>query len=238
MTKTLPFHKIKIAHRGIHDNQNIPENSLLAFQKALALGIPIELDVQLTKDNQLVVFHDERLDRMTASSSLVQDLTYDEVRKLTLLNTEEKIPLFREVLELIQGRVFLDIEIKNTDRIEEVCRSVVHELEGYSSNFAIKSFHPRIVRWFYKNSPKIVRGLLITDNYHNKLYDFLSLSNIFLFYCRPDFLAVSKKLICKKRIQKLRQKFPVLVWTIEDLNELDLYREMADGFICDCFFNS
>ena len=68
-----------IAHRGIFDNIKIPENSIKAFQKAIDKNIPIELDVQLTKDNVLVVFHDYTLDRMTSQKGILQKKTYEEI---------------------------------------------------------------------------------------------------------------------------------------------------------------
>ena len=102
---------IIIAHRGNH-NETTPENSLKAFKTSLKENRPIELDVQLTKDNVLVVFHDYNLLRMTNKNLYLQDLTYEELKKLTLLNSHEKIPTFKEVLTLINGQVLLDIEIK------------------------------------------------------------------------------------------------------------------------------
>ena len=94
----IPGHMI--AHRGVFDNKSIPENSMLAFQKALDLNYNIELDVQLTKDSVLVVFHDESLERMCHDNRLVQECTYQELRKLKLLDTKERIPTLKEVLDL------------------------------------------------------------------------------------------------------------------------------------------
>ena len=86
-----------VAHRGIHNNKEIPENSLAAFKQALKLNYPIELDVQLTKDNTLVVFHDYNLKRLTNKDLILQQATYDDLKKLSLLNTTEKIPNLKEV---------------------------------------------------------------------------------------------------------------------------------------------
>ena len=110
-----------IAHRGMFSNPTIPENSIMAFKKALEFSYPIELDVQLTKDNILVVFHDDNLKRITGIDKRVEDCTYDELKKLTLFDTKEHIPSFKEVLDLVDGKVLLDIEIKPTKRINNAC---------------------------------------------------------------------------------------------------------------------
>ena len=92
----------RIAHRGAFNNIDIPENSLLAFKKAIDMKWDIELDVQLTKDNVLVVFHDEDLKRMTGISKKICDVDYSELQNYHLLDTKESIPTFLEVLKLIK----------------------------------------------------------------------------------------------------------------------------------------
>lgn len=87
------FCSAPVAHRGIHDNITVPENSLPAFNAAAEAGCGIELDVQFTKDRQLVVFHDDNLSRMCGDDRLVIDVTYDELSKMRLLDSDEKIPL-------------------------------------------------------------------------------------------------------------------------------------------------
>ena len=218
-----------IAHRGLFDNEKIPENSMKAFKKAVDNGFSIELDVQLTKDNILVVFHDEDLFRMTGVNGLIQEKTYDEIAKLKLLNTNESIPVFSDVLKLIKGKVLLDIEIKNTKRIKKTCDLLMMELDGYKP-FIIKSFYPKIVRYLKKNYKDIEVGLLLTSKYKHKIYKWFMLSNILLGYCKPDFLAVSKKLLNTKRMNKLEKKYPIMVWTIKNKNEID--NESNLTYIC------
>ena len=191
-----------IAHRGVHNNKEVPENSLKAFKKA------IDLDVQLTKDNILVVFHDFNLVRMTDKTDFIQDMTLEEIKKITLLDTNEKIPTFKEVLELVNERVLLDIEIKNTNRIKDTCESL------------IKSFNPKIVRYIKNNYPNIEVGLLITDDTKNKLYDKLLTSDFVIKYAKPDFIAISKHLLKKKKFQNLTNKMTTLIWTVTSKSEI------------------
>ena len=209
-----------IAHRGIHDNKETPENSLKAFAKALNRNIPIELDVQLTKDNIIVVFHDYSLFRMTGKKAYLQDLTYNELQELYLLDTKEKIPTLKEVLDLIQGKVLIDIEVKNSNSIDKLCRILKEELFNYN-NYILKSFHPLIVRKLKKVFPNKEVGFLINDHYSNYLYDRLVTSKVLLNFLKPDFLAISKKLLKTKKFNSLEKKYPVLVWTITDKGELE-----------------
>ncbi len=208
-----------IAHRGVHDNKRIPENSLKAFKRAIELNYPIELDIQLTKDNVLVVFHDFNLTRMTDKTDYIQDRKIADLEEITLLDTNEKIPTFKEVLKLVNEKVLLDIEIKNTNRIRETCEALITELGNYS-NFIVKSFNPKIVKYLKKNYPNLEVGLLITDNTKNKLYDKLLTSNLILKYSNPDFIAISKHLLSKNKFIELADKMPTLVWTITDKSEI------------------
>ena len=208
-----------IAHRGVFNNLNIPENSIKAFKKALRYNYPIELDVHLTKDNILVVFHDHNLKRMTGINKNIQDLTYDEIKKLNLLDTNEKIPTLKEVLELINNKILLDIEVKNTKRIKDTCNLLLKELENYS-NYDLKSFNPRIVRYLKKKNPNLIVGYLIENKYHNKLYNLLLKNNFIIKYCNPDFLAINKKLLNNKKFKKIVEKYPTMLWTIKNKQQI------------------
>lgn len=236
--KQIPnIENIIIAHRGNH-NEKIPENSLAAFKISLKENRPIELDIQLTKDNVLVVFHDYNLYRMTKENLFIQDLTYKEIQKFNLLNTNEKIPTFEEVLKLVKGKVLLDIEIKNTKRIDDTCNKLVELLKNYPNNYLIKSFNPLIVLWFKKNASSIPRGLLITEKYtNNKLINVLVKSKLIINYCQPDFLAISKKMLSQKKWQKYKEKMPILVWTVNSRKEIS-YQEKNIGYICNIPFKN
>ncbi|HHT63427.1 MAG TPA: hypothetical protein GXZ75_07095 [Clostridia bacterium] len=102
-----------IAHRGIHDNKNIFENTIPAFAEAIKKGYIIELDVSMTKDKKLVVFHDKKLKRLFGIDSYLIDTSYEELAELNFPNTNEKIPQFSDVLSFVDGQVPLLIEIKN-----------------------------------------------------------------------------------------------------------------------------
>lgn len=202
----------KIAHRGMFDNIKVPENSIASFKKALKYNYSIELDVQLTKDNVLVVFHDENLKRMTGVDKLIQETNYDEVKELKLLNTKEYIPTLDEVLKLVDNKVLLDIEVKDTKKIKKITNILKDKLNNYN-NYVLKSFNPKIVRYL-KNNINAEVGYLISDK---KKF----LSNILIIkYSKADFLSISKKLLKTKKFQKLKNKYQLLIWTIKDKDEI------------------
>ena len=93
------------AHRGVFDNESIPENSLAAFQEAIRLGVGIEFDIHRTADGEVVVFHDATLTRMCGDPRKITDLTLKELQTMSLLNTAEKIPTLNEVLDLVRDQV-------------------------------------------------------------------------------------------------------------------------------------
>ena len=125
------YEKLIIAHRGIHNNKNIPENSISSFKKAIIYNTPIELDIQLTKDNQVIVFHDKNLFRMTKKNLLIKKLTLKELKKVPLLNTNEKIPTLQEVLKLVNNKVLLDIELKNIKKYKKLVNKTLNILKNY-----------------------------------------------------------------------------------------------------------
>ena len=94
------------AHRGLHDNNSdAPENSMPAFRKAVEKGYGIELDVQLTADSVPVIFHDLDLERACGVPGLVREHTFEELQKLRLFGSEERIPALKDFLEMVKGRV-------------------------------------------------------------------------------------------------------------------------------------
>ena len=113
------------AHRGLHSRDKaVPENSLPAFRAAVQRGYGIELDLQMTADGKIVVFHDDDLQRMCSSPLVIEQATYAQLQEYNLGETFEKIPLFSQVLAQVNGRVPLIVEIKSTERIERTCLKV------------------------------------------------------------------------------------------------------------------
>jgi glycerophosphoryl diester phosphodiesterase len=226
-----------IAHRGIYNNKNIPENSLAAFNFALKYKVPIELDLQLSKDNKIVVFHDESLKRMTGIKGRVRDYNYDDLKKFNLLGTSEKIPLFSEVLALVNNKVLLDIEIKKSFNTKMMMNELFKLLDDTKQEYIIKSFDFRYLLWLKHNRKEVIRGLLA--GYCRKMPWYYKLFKIFSIYLyglsliKPDFIAYDLRNIDYKRLRKLQNKgIKILTWTIRD--DQDMKRAIkykVDGYI-------
>lgn len=188
------FTGINYAHRGLHSrDMSVPENSLEAFRLAAQEGYGAELDVQLSKDGQVVVFHDDTLNRVCGVDARVDELTYEELKKLSLCGTEHRIPLFTEVLETYNGASSLIVELKTGRRNKELCKKTYKLLKTYKGNVCIESFDPFIVAWFRFHAPGMVRGQLAmaSARYKNKtkFQQFMLSHTLFNFLTRPHFIA-------------------------------------------------
>ena len=181
------------AHRGLW-NEAVPENSLEAFALAVGQGFAIELDVQLSSDGEVMVFHDYTLTRMCGKDQKLQALTASELAACRLHDTKETVPTLKEVLALVRGKVPLLIELKGESGDTALCPAVAALLDEYEGEWCVESFNPLLLRWFKKHRKHAVRGLLSTDLIKEKksgsrVLNF-ALSALWLtFLCRPAFHA-------------------------------------------------
>lgn len=225
--------RCEYAHRGLHGD-GIPENSLRAFALACEKGYAIELDVHLSKDKEVMVFHDTTLERMTGNPANISELTRDELCALKLAKTDEHIPTFKQVLELVGGRVPLLIELKGESGDTSLCPEVAKILRKYSGEYCIESFNPLLLTAMRKQLPDAYYGLLYTNVCREKKK--ISALNIALTYmalnflARPNFIAFDKK-NRKSFPVKLTTHFfnaPKYVWTIRSDEELREARENGE----------
>ena len=159
---TSPFDRTLYAHRGLHSNEGgVPENSLAAFAAATKAGYGVELDVQFTADRKIVVFHDNDLKRMCGIDRRVDELTYDELKTLRLLDSDQHIPLLSEVLEVLDGATLLcEFKAMRSYTDTSLCEAALPLLNSYKGAVCIESFNPFMVRWFRKHAPHYIRGIL------------------------------------------------------------------------------
>ena len=148
-----------IAHRGLHDAAR-PENTLPAFEAALAAGYPIELDVHVLPDGEVIVFHDDDLARAAGVTRTLLEEDRQSIRRHRLFGTAHGIPSLRDVLALVQGKVPLLIELKPQPHVEGAEQAVFANLVGYAGPFALQSFNPWCLAWFRKHARHIVCGQL------------------------------------------------------------------------------
>ena len=178
-----------IAHRGLHDDQ-FPENSLKAFDEAAKRGYPIEIDLHLTKDGEVVVFHDANLKRMCGSDEKISELTLSQIKSHQLRESEETIPTLSECLETVNGRVPLLIEFKmENGNTKALCKAADQILKKYSGNYLVQSIFPQVVRWYRKNRKDVCRGQLSCRFHKKGPINWLLGNSLLNFIGRPHFVS-------------------------------------------------
>lgn len=243
-----PFYHRNFAHRGLYNNdRGVPENSLAAFRAAMENGYGCELDVQFTKDKQLIVFHDNDYKRACGVDRPVWELTLEEARQLSLFGTDERIPTFREVLDTVAGRNPLIVEIKaeelNAQWYEELTEAAVKELSSYEGQWCLESFNPIVVRWAWKNIPSTVRGLLvggIPSKNEEKYRTLLTMIAHMLlnFYCRPQFIAFNHRRRTEElKLVKKLGAFSVM-WTVDTPEDQEKLENEEDVIIFERYLPS
>lgn len=226
-----------IAHRGLHDKEH-PENSLSAFGKAIDEGYPIELDVQMIADGTVVVFHDESLSRLTDNDGYIKFLNKSDLDILFLKDSKEKIPTLEEVLEFVDGKVPLLIEIKNQGKVGELEKKVIDLLKNYKGEFAVQSFNPYVLEYFSKHAPEIKRGQLAGFFKGEKLAYFKKFllkrmafnKNI----SEPHFISYDATTLPNRFVKKYKN-LPLLAWTVRSKEDYLKVVKHCDNIIFENF---
>jgi len=230
------FFGLNCAHRGLHtEDQQVPENSLPAFEAARKGGYGVELDVQLSKDGEVVVFHDDDLRRVCGVDKPVNSLDWKELSALPLFDTGECMPRLTDALEVLGGAPVI-VELKSAGaKNDELCRKTLDILRKQGQHWCVESFDPRVGAWFMKNAPDVLRGQLSTlpRNYdaQSKLTAFL-LGNLLTNYLsRPHFIAYDTEEY-PFLVRLCRAMKPMnVVWTVRPEHDTAGYEKENDAVI-------
>jgi glycerophosphoryl diester phosphodiesterase len=223
----------RYAHRGLHDglsNGPVLENSIAAFDAAIAAGVGIECDVQRSSDNKPMVFHDYILERLTAATGTVASRTAADLKDIALRGSNGNIPELTGMLDHVQARVPVLIEIKaDSSQVGGLCLGVRRALEGYGGKAAVMSFNPAVVAWFMRNAPHILRGLVISEQDDKGWIGRLK-RHFMLWGSRPQFLAYDIRDLPSPFAAAQRERgIPVLTWTVRDDIQQETARLYADA---------
>ena len=238
------FSQTQYAHRGFHSKDGaVPENSLQAFGLAVRKGYGIELDVQLTRDGRVVVFHDLDLKRMCNNSLYISDCDYDILSTFRLGGTDQRIPLLEEVLEVIGGRVPVIIELKCVLKCASLCTALYDITKRYGGFYCVESFNPFVLRWFFKHAPHVLRGQLsmcYKDEDDMPVYIGFILKNMLMnWFTKPNFIAFCYEHQKVWSIRLIRRVYKCMnfAWTVrdeqaqQDYNRNGLFDSMIFEFI-------
>ena len=208
-----------IAHRGFY-TKIIPENTLVAFAKAIEYNFIIELDIHFLKDDNIVVFHDYDLKRMINKNKIIETLTLDELKRFKI-NKKYTIPTLQSVLNLVNGAVPILIEIKELNNNSNFFEKLSETLDKYDGQFAIHSSNPNVIDWMYKNKKDYIIGLVLFNDFNYKLLK--------KYLKKIDFISMNKKSL------PLKSKKMILGWTIKSRKELGKYGDLCDNLICNVY---
>ena len=220
----------RYAHRGYHDKPRVPENSLAAFRRAVERGYGAELDVHLMQDGGLAVIHDSSLQRTAGADVRIEDLCRTDLARYPLEQSNETIPLLEDVLALFRDKAPLVIELKpERGNHKALSAAVAAVLDGYSGDYCIESFDPRVLYWFRKHRPQVCRGQLAYNFLADRESELpwllkLILTNLLTnFLTRPDFIAYqfSDRRVPSLRLCKRLWHPKIFYWTITSQTDLD-----------------
>lgn len=217
------LNKLPIAHRGLHSNaNNIYENTKESFLAAVNENYAIECDVVLSKDHEVVVFHDENLKRLCNLDKNVSSLTMNELRNLKIYESSSNIISLDEMLHVVSAHVPIIIEIKGKftpfieERIQEIIRS-------YKGPIALKTFNLKSVEWLIKFLPYVYKGLVIDSNTNN----FESILDLNI-----DFVSCDIEFIESNLVDRLKKKgLPIITWTVDNEDKKKKANLIADNII-------
>lgn len=226
-----------VAHRGRWAPGDLrPENSLAAFDAAADEGLAVELDVQLSSDGRVIVFHDYDLERMTGEGGRPAETPLARLRQLQLLEGTQTIPTLREALDLVGARVPVFVEIKNEGEVGGLEDAVARELAAYDGPVAVMSFNPYSLARLANTVPQVPRGQLsgAFEGEDLAVHEVFLLRNLMMGWAgRPDFIAydIAELPNAGTGLQKLRGR-PLLGWTAETIEQRRAAEEYCDAVIC------
>jgi len=216
-----------IAHRGFHDmNKARWENTLPAFEAAASRGYAIECDVHLTLDGEVVVFHDNDLKRLTGTEGYVWQRTAAEYAALRIGGTDDHPPTLAEMLETVDGRVPLVIELKGIPGHDHgLVKKVGKILSRYRGKAAIMSFDHWLIRDFQKHAPDIPAGLTAWGDKEHEVEAHFTMLAHGISFTSYSVVHLPNPFV---NFVRTRLKMPVITWTVRDQPMVDRTFAEAD----------
>lgn len=231
-SKVAIFHETQItAHRGA--STSAPENTLAAFKQAMEdMADYIELDIQMSKDGELVVMHDNSTYRTTGVEGSISDMTLEEIKSLDAGSwygkafAGEKIPTLKEVLELTNGKINLNIEIKSAYNSEAIAEKLVSMLEEYKmiDDCVITSFDYKAIKKAKQCNEDIQVGYILSVAYG----DFYEMDDV-------DFFSINASFLTKRTVDAIHKSGKmVFAWTVNNETSIkNLTNKGVDNIITD-----
>ena len=222
-------------HRGKFDNKVVFENTLEAYKHSIEDSAPFEFDVQLTSDYEVICFHDNDLKRLFNRDRLVRDISYKRINKL---RDDLQVPLLKDVLNLVNGRVELMIELKHTNhKFNQILVDKVHELlKDYKGKYVIVSFSPFLLSAYRRLDKGAYLGKIgsgKTEGFVNRL---IVSKNYFNWIARPDFISYDVDNFDENLLKKYKDKgYKITGWALKDSSRVKELKDYYDNYIIEGF---
>lgn len=228
-----------IAHRGLH-NRVLPENTLGAFKNAVKHEFDIELDIRISKDEQIVVYHDRNIFRLCSRNFNIDELNYDELKQYPILNTNEKIPLLKDVLDTLPKDTKYLIELKSVKNPKFFVTKFIELIKDYDITYAIHSFDPRILNAFRKQDNSIIRGQIASTFKGQNLFAKIFIKDLYSNrITKPDFTNYKFEDLPRKKLDKLHKNGHVIIsYVAKNEKNLHFVRSRYDNAVFENFIPS
>ncbi len=234
--------KRPIAHRGLHNAaKGIIENSASAVSAAMGKGLAVELDLQCAAGNVPIVFHDATLDRLTDETGPIAKRSVDALSDIPLRNSNDRILSLPALLDLVEGRVPLLLEVKSTwAREGQFEAQIAAMLAAYTGPVAVMSFDPHALAAFRKVAPELPRGLVAERFDRSEHWPALTAGERFAMrhllsaaIAWPQFIAYDIEALPALAPLIARNVFglPLLTWTVRNEAQRERAMRYADAMI-------
>ncbi len=223
------------AHRGLWRPGEAAENSLAAFERACQSHYGAELDVRLTLDGEVVVFHDETLLRLTGLDEAVANQPLAALADIPLQGGPDRIPTLAQVLELVAGRTMLLVELKPGPDHEALALRVADHFDRYRGPIAAISFDPASLAWFAAERSHVPRGL---DAMWDAEFEADAAEELArqVTLAQPHFLVLEKQAALGDLAAAQRAGGrPVIAWTVRSTEDVEAVADRCDNFIFEGF---
>ena len=222
-----PKKPLVIAHRGF--TKDHVENTLEAVEAALQLGVDgVEVDLRLSADGELIVFHDNSLQRLALRDESIEEMTLSGLRDVRLQGS--RLPTLEELLDLVRDRALLNLELKTVRWNAQVERKLVATLRSFrlGESILVSSFHPLLLWRMKRIAPGLKRGYLVSDR--QRQYRALFSKLVEPYSINPAAEMTDLTLITKAHRTGQR----IFTWTVNSVDDMNRFLAIGiDGLFTD-----
>ena len=216
-----------ITNKGVYDNKLVYENTLESFKTAIMYNCGVYINVRMTKDNVLVVYHDDSLTRLMNLKDKISSITYEELNYFSSYH----VPTLEEVLLLINGQVPVIISPQTWDSKYYLEKELVKILDTYKGEFAILSNHAVIIKWFNKNRPDYIVGEILTRS--RKINNLVFANMVANYSIVTDFKSVNIEYFDILKLKKIKENSLVIGYLIDDQEKYSTFKDSCHNLIID-----